>query len=244
MTLPNEPPLQRIQFYVTTPYPCGYLANRAAQSLIAAPQHLIDSRAYNQLIRIGFRRSGKFAYRPHCEGCNACVPVRIPVAEFHTKRSQRRAWKHHAGLQVEVQPLHLSDEHYRLYRDYQQARHSGGGMDNDDIEQYRNFLAQSNVDTVLVEFRENGVLRMVSVVDCLDDGLSAVYTFYDCSVPDASYGTYGVLWLIEWCRTLRLPYLYLGYWIAESPKMAYKRNFVPLEAYLDQIWQRLPAGED
>lgn len=239
MTLPNDPPLQRIQFYVTTPYPCGYLEGRLAQSLIAAPHHLIDSRVYSELIQLGFRRSGKFAYRPHCENCAACVPVRLPVAAFHPSRSQRRAWKHHVNLTVHVLDLQFSEEHFALYRAYQHARHTGGGMDADGAEQYRNFLAQSNVETVLVEFRENDILRMVSIVDCVQDGLSAVYTFYDCSDPSASYGTYSVLWLADWCRRMGLPYLYLGYWIAESRKMAYKKSFKPLQALQDGEWQLL-----
>ena len=239
MTLPNDPPLQRIQFYVTTPYPCGYLDDRQAQSLIAAPHHLIDTRVYSELIQLGFRRSGKFAYRPHCENCSACVPVRVPVDRFHPTRSQRRAWKHHSGLSTRVLDLHYSEEHFRLYRDYQHARHSGGGMEGDSVEQYRSFLAQSNVETLLVEFRKQGVLRMVSVVDCVKDGLSAVYTFYDCSDATASYGTYSVLWLIEWCRRIGLPHLYLGYWIEESRKMAYKQGFQPLEALLEGEWQLL-----
>lgn len=244
MTLPNDPPLQRIQFYVTTPYPCGYLEGRQAQSLIAAPHHLIDNRVYSELIQLGFRRSGKFAYRPHCENCTACIPVRLPVAAFKPSRSQRRAWKHHANLTVEVLDLHYSEEHFRLYRDYQHSRHTGGGMDADGADQYRNFLAQSNVETVLVEFRENGMLKIVSVVDCVRDGLSAVYTFYDCSDTTASYGTYSILWLAEWCQRLHLPYLYLGYWIGESRKMAYKKSFVPLEALLDGEWQRLEKNPD
>lgn len=239
MTLPNDPPLQRIQFYITTPYPCGYLDDRQAQSLIAAPHHLIDHRVYSELIQLGFRRSGKFAYRPHCENCMACVPVRIPVAAFKPNRTQRRAWKHHAVLTAKVLDLHYSEEHFRLYREYQRARHSGGGMDADNVEQYRSFLTQSNVESVLVEFRENGVLKMVSVVDSVKDGLSAVYTFYDCHDTQASYGTYSILWLIEWCRQLELPYLYLGYWIAESPKMAYKQGFKPLEALQEQVWAPL-----
>lgn len=242
MTLPNDPPLQRIQFYVTTPYPCGYLDDRQAQSLIAAPHHLIDNRVYGELIQLGFRRSGKFAYRPHCEDCTACVPVRVPVAAFEPSRSQRRAWKHHENLTAEVLDLHYSEEHFRLYRDYQRTRHAGGGMDGDSVEQYRSFLTQSNVETVLVEFRENGVLKMVSVVDCVKDGLSAVYTFYDCNDPNASYGTYGILWLIDWCARIERPYLYLGYWIAESRKMAYKQGFHPLEALLEGEWQPLHAS--
>jgi leucyl-tRNA---protein transferase len=239
MTLPHDLPLQRLQFYLTTAYPCGYLEGREARSLIAAPHYLIDSRVYDELIQLGFRRSGKFVYRPQCENCQACVPVRLPVALFKSNRSQRRAWAMHRKLTANIVELHFSEEHFALYRAYQLARHPGGGMDTDGIERYRNFLAESNVETVLVEFRENGVLRMVSVVDCVADGLSAVYTFYDCSDSKASYGTYNVLWLIEQCRQRGVAYLYLGYWIAASRKMAYKKNFHPLQGLIDGEWRAL-----
>ncbi|HQR50293.1 MAG TPA: arginyltransferase [Methylophilaceae bacterium] len=239
MTLPNDPHLQHLQFYATTAYPCGYLEGRQARSLIAAPHHLIDERVYSELIRQGFRRSGKFAYRPYCEQCQACVPVRLPVAEFRPGRSQRRIWQRHGNLTTRVLELEFIPAHFALYRVYQQARHAGGGMDADGAEQYRNFLAQSNVKTLLVEFREDEQLRMVSVVDCVADGLSAVYTFYDCSDAAASYGTYNVLWLADWCRQLELPYLYLGYWIAESRKMAYKSNFRPLQGLVQGEWKTL-----
>ena len=239
MSLPHDLPLQRLQFYVTAPYACGYLAGRQASSLIAAPPGLVDAQVYDALIRQGFRRSGKYAYRPHCDGCRACVPVRLPVDDFRPGRSQRRSWKQHQDLQATILPLQVSDEHFALYRDYQRARHSGGGMDQDGLDQYRSFLAQSNVESVMVEFRDDGVLKMVCVVDCLEEGLSAVYTFYDCADPGASYGTYAVLWLAAWCRKREMPYLYLGYWIEESRKMAYKRNFRPLQALVDGAWQQL-----
>lgn len=242
MTLPNDSHLQRLQFYATTAYPCGYLEGRQARSLIAAPHHLIDTRIYGELIRLGFRRSGKFAYRPHCEGCQACVPVRLPVGLFRPDRSQRRAQRHHGKLTTHVLDLQFVPEHFELYRAYQLARHPGGGMDADGAEQYRNFLVQSNVETQLVEFREDGRLRMVSVVDRVADGLSAVYTFYDCSDAAASYGTYNVLWLVDWCRQSELPYLYLGYWIAESRKMAYKINFRPLQGLVQGEWK--PLGKN
>lgn len=239
MTLPHEPATHRLQFYLTTDYPCGYLDDRQARSLIAAPQHLVDAEVYSQLIRLGFRRSGASAYRPQCEQCRACVPVRLPVADFTRNRSQRRAWARHRQLTASIHELHYSEEHYALYRTYQQARHPGGGMDEDAAGQYRNFLCESRVDSVMVEFREGDTLRMVSVVDCVADGLSAVYTFYDCSDPKNAYGTYNVLWQAAWCRQLGLPYLYLGYWIAESRKMAYKINFSPLEGLVDGVWETL-----
>jgi arginine-tRNA-protein transferase len=207
-----------------------------AQSLIAAPHHMIDAEIYNDLIQLGFRRSGKFSYRPHCEHCNACVPVRLPVDEFAPNRSQRRANKQHKNLSVTILPLTFSEEHFALYSAYQAARHEGGG-DKETADQYRNFLVQSNVESVMVEFRSGMKLKMVSVIDIVNDGLSAVYTFYDAHDPSASFGTYNILWLIDWCSELSLPYLYLGYWIADSRKMAYKQNFLPQEGLIDGEWQ-------
>lgn len=250
MTLPSDKPLEKLQFYVTTGYACGYLPKRLAQSLIASPQHLIDSNVYSGLIQQGFRRSGKFAYRPHCENCNACIPVRIEVNAFQANRSQKRAFKQHETLSIHILPVDFYAAHYALYTAYQLARHSNpetpeDPFEVDDAEQYKNFLCQSNIDSVMVEFREGGKLKMVSIIDIVKDGISAVYTFYDTQNSKASYGnvnkrasygTYNVLWQINWAKSLNLPYLYLGYWIQDSQKMAYKNNFQPLEKLIDGEW--------
>jgi len=236
-------PYALIQFYVTGPYDCSYLPEQRARSQVATPNHIIDTPVYSELVRNGFRRSGVFTYRPYCDHCRACVPVRIPVERFAPNRSQRRALQQHHEMSVAELPLVFNDEHYDLYQRYQLARHAGGGMDQDSREQYGHFLLQSHVDTRLIEFREGGILRMVCIIDWLTDGLSSVYTFFDPDQARASYGTWGVLWQIEACRQLNLPYLYLGYWIRDSRKMAYKARFRPLEGRIAGQWRALTDAD-
>lgn len=244
MTSPRDAPFAFLQFYATAPYPCSYLPERTARSQVATPYHAIDTQLYGELVESGFRRSGIFTYRPWCDACRACVPVRLNVQRFRPDRTQRRTLRQLARLTTIQLPLTFEEEHYALYHRYQIARHSGGGMDEDSREQYAHFLLQSHVDSVLVEFREDGVLRMVSVIDVLAEGLSSVYTFYDPDVPGVSYGTASILWQVEQCRKNGLPWLYLGYWIRECAKMSYKSRFHPLEGRVRGVWRELSESGD
>ena len=255
MSLLNDIPLSALHFYLTAPYPCSYLPDLEARSQVATPTFLINTPVYSRLLRQGFRRSGTHTYRAHCDTCQSCISLRIEADKFSPNRSQLRAWKRHAHLEATLHQLSDKPEHYELYQRYQTARHQGGGMDDDDRDAYRNFLLQSHVDTILVEFRDpvalteaddqnkQGVLRMVSVIDLIDDGLSSIYTFYDPDLPRAQLGVYNVLWQIELCRKLELNFVYLGYWIKESRKMVYKTQFQPAQGLIDGVWLPLDKQE-
>lgn len=234
-------PVRDLRFFLTVPHACSYLAGREATTLFLDPQESPGQHVYDALALLGFRRSGHHLYRPHCEGCSACISVRLPVAEFAPSRSQRRLIKRNADLTLHLRPATFAPEHYALYAHYIRTRHADGDMYPPSHEQYRTFLTLDQEYARLLEFRLEGRLVAVAAFDELEHGLSAIYTFFD---PDPelerrSLGTFAVLTLVEQARERGLPHVYLGYWIRECRKMAYKQTFQPLEMLDGRHWRRL-----
>jgi arginine-tRNA-protein transferase len=214
----NDLPLASLQFYATAPYPCSYLSGAAARSQVATPSHLIDTPVYSELVRMGFRRSGAFTYRPYCDHLPGLRAGSGAGRSIQPNKTQRKCKRLHANLKVVMRKLAFDAEHYALYLRYQQQRHPGGGMDQDSREQYQHFPAAQQRCHRSGRIPGAGVLRIVSLVDRLADGLSSVYTFFEPGIRGSSYGTYNILWQIDRCRNLGLPHLYLGYWIAEATR--------------------------
>ncbi|KPK11590.1 MAG: hypothetical protein AMJ68_05300 [Acidithiobacillales bacterium SG8_45] len=241
MSLSQELP----KIFVSMPHECGYLADKIATTIFVDPQANISNMIYGLLARQGFRRSGDLIYRPHCEGCDACIPVRIPVTDFRPTRSQRRVWQRNQDLTICEVSSEYTDEHFTLYRRYQRSRHAGSSMDTDNPDRYRDFLFGSIADTRLIEMRaptagnDSSKLVCVAVIDVLDDGLSAVYTYFDPDESRRALGVFSILHEIELAKSLALPYTYLGYYIADSSKMNYKINYQPLQAFQHGEWNLL-----
>lgn len=233
--------LHPIRLLVSREHDCGYLPDRTARSAFVDPALRLNPLRYGTLLEQGFRRSGSYVYRPLCRGCNACRPARIVVADFTLDRSLRRCRKINADLTM-TGVDRLSDEHYALYRDYLRARHPDGGMDPDDAGAFHEFLDAPWSLTTFLEFRKDGTLLAVAVVDQVPDGLSAVYTFFDPSAPRRSLGSYAILRQIELAQDSGLTYVYLGYWVAQSRKMDYKRRFRPLQMLDASGWKLHDGG--
>ncbi|HZT88248.1 MAG TPA: arginyltransferase [Stellaceae bacterium] len=227
-----------VQFFPTSAVDCPYVTGRAERKLIAELSGREAPVLYDTLSRAGFRRSHRFAYRPACRGCEACVPVRIAVARFAHSRSTRRIRNRNLDLQGRLVAARATPEQYHLFIDYQRSRHAGSDMAAMSYGEYRGMVEDTPVRTVIAEFR-NPAERLVAaaLIDTLDDGISAVYSFFDPAEVQRSLGTWGILWLVEQCRRQGLPYVYLGYWIEDSRKMAYKARFPALERLGAEGWR-------
>jgi len=233
---------QRIKLYQGSVSDCSYLDNRKAINIYADPHHPQPRAVYNQLIKRGFRRSGEYVYRPGCNECTACVPVRIRAAEFTPRRTDRRNSKANQDLKVDYTPARFSEDYFELYRRYLDARHPGGGMDEPEPEDFERFLLNPWGETLFVELLHDDKLVGVAVTDAVTDGLSAVYTFFDPDYNHRGLGKFCILQQIELCRVMSLPYLYLGYWVDGCQKMQYKTDFSPQEHFNGVRWEDWDSG--
>jgi arginine-tRNA-protein transferase len=238
-------PLKRPHFFFTTaPLPCPYITGRLERKIVTELSGPDAEVLHEALSRAGFRRSHSIAYTPACPGCSACIPVRIVAGEFSPARTMRRILKRNTGLVASTVVARATAEQYRLFARYQESRHAGGDMALMGFYDYRSMVEDSPIDTFLVEFRTpTNELRAVVLTDRMSDGLSAVYSFFDPDHGDDSLGSFIILWLIDEALRQELPYVYLGYWIAESSKMSYKSRFAPLEAFGPGGWRRLEIKE-
>ncbi len=224
------------EIFLSQSHPCDYLSGEISQFLFLSPDQTLTIHTYSQLVAQGFRRSGCLIYRPHCSSCHACIPARIPVDRFIPKRCQKRTWHRNQDLKVIARSPEFYQEHYDLYIRYLQARHQDGNMVDSSPEDYLDFITCPWCETLFYEFRLGKALLAVAVADLLEDGLSAVYTFFDPNQSRRGLGTFAILAEIEAVRRLELQYLYLGYWIENCAKMSYKTNFRPLEIFKDGYW--------
>jgi len=228
-------PLQH--FHRTASLPCPYVPGKVERKIVTHVAGRDAQSLFDELSRAGFRRSHHLAYRPACPNCRACVPVRVDAAGFRWSSAFRRVRARNADITAAELDPRATAEQFRLFIRYQRWRHNDSDMADMTYGDYRAMVEDTPVETRMIEFRDSG-RRLVAgcLVDRMDDGYSAVYSFYDAGLESRSLGTLAILWLIERAREQRLPWVYLGYWIAESRKMAYKTRFRPLEALGQHGW--------
>ena len=242
-----KPPRRPQFFYTTAPLPCPYVPGRTERKVVTEITGPESETVHDRLSRAGFRRSHNIAYAPVCPACSACLPIRLPVASFRPNRTQRRIAEANRALEGFAGPARASAEQFQLFQRYQAARHADGDMATMSFYDYRAMVEDTPIETWLVEFRDaDQRLIGACLTDRLGDGLSAVYSYFDPALERRSLGTWAVLWLVERARAMGLPYVYLGYWVRESRKMAYKAGFRPSEVLSDGQWRTLdpqPAGD-
>lgn len=227
------------QFFLTPKHPCSYLPRNNAQTLFFDPREVVTPKIYQDLTDQGFRRSGSHLYRPHCQACQACVPTRLLTEDFKPSRSQRRVLKRNADIEVRYEDAAFTKRHYSLYERYISLRHADGDMYPASEDQYRSFLLSPWANSTFISLYQGNQLLSVAVTDHQPQGLSAIYTFFEPAQAHRSLGVMNILMQVEYARQLDLPYLYLGYWIRDCAKMAYKIHYRPTELFLNDTWVRV-----
>lgn len=232
----NNPDSNKLQLFLTRDSECSYLPDQKSRSLLIDPELRLNPGIYSRLLAHGFRRSGGHVYKPHCDACRSCHPTRIPVESFQLKRRHRRTLKKNHDLNIKIRDKDFSEDHFDLYKAYQESRHPGGSMANSTPVEYETFLTTSWCESLFLEFWLGNKLVGVAVTDLLPDALSAVYTFFDPELGNRSLGNYAILQQIRIAQEANLDYLYLGYWIKECRKMSYKTQYQPIEVFRDERW--------
>jgi len=225
-----------VPLFLSSEHPCGYLERQTAQTVSVNPFYKIRLEHYEQLIQEGFRRGGNDVYMPHCPACSACIPARVAVAHFKPSRSQKRCFRKNLATEVVVKPADFNQAHYEMYLRYQAFRHQDGYMALFKRKEYMYFLTSDWCKTFFIEFSINKELAAIAVVDQFENAWSAVYTFYEPKFSSYSPGVYAILWQIEQARLTQKEYLYLGFWIKNCRKMAYKAQYQPLQLFIKGQW--------
>lgn len=228
--------MKSVPLLLSQEHPCSYIENNLAQSLFVHPAYPLTPIIYAQLMAKGFRRSGNQVYRPYCHPCSACQPIRLEVNKFKPNKNQKRCLSKNINTQAIIKPPVFEQAHYDMYLRYQMARHTAGAMANSSAEDYINFLSSSWCQTVFVEFSINNELAGIAIIDQFDEAWSAVYTFFEPKFSSYSLGVYAVLWQIEQVKHQQKEFLYLGFWIKECKKMAYKSDYQPMQILSDADW--------
>lgn len=228
--------LEQLLFFTTPEQKCGYLPEQASTTLFVDPKASINTAHYSELSALGFRRSGKHFYRPYCDDCQACTPIRVIASEFSPSKSQKRILRKNRDVKTQVITADFHEDHYLLYEKYLHSRHADGDMYPPSRSQYRSFLVDGHSSTHFIEFTLDEHLYAVAVCDHLNDGLSAIYTFFDPDYASLSPGKMAILWQINEAKRKKLDYLYLGYFIKDCRKMSYKNQYSPFEARIDNHW--------
>lgn len=228
-----------ISLFVTEKQPCNYLDDKESQSAFVHPSLKLTTKMYSELITKGFRRSGDEVYAPHCSLCSECIPARLDAGQFKASKNQKRCIKKNVNTRIIIKPAQFEQAHYDIYMRYQNHKHSGSLMANSSEEDYINFLASSWCETVFVEFLIDNKLAAVAIVDLLNNGLSAVYTFFDPKFSRYSLGTYAILWQLNYAKKKNVDFIYLGFWVKDCRKMAYKSQYKPMQGYINKEWHSI-----
>ncbi len=239
-----KPPRRPQFFYTTAPLPCPYVEGRVERKVVTEITGPDADVVHDRLSRAGFRRSHNIAYAPVCPGCSSCVPIRVPTSTFQPGRTLQRIARANAMVEGFATPARATAEQFQLFQRYQKARHVDGDMATMSFYDYRAMVEDTPIETFMVEFRDpDDRLVGACLADRLGDGLSAVYSYFAPGLERRSLGTFTILWLIEQARSMGLPYVYLGYWVPESRKMAYKARFRPSEILVSGTWRMLTDAE-